>query len=620
MLLHDPRTFSEAFETLTALADIEEKFDWGNYLASQKEEEKPPGLIWLQLQLPDHFSTNVRRLFALVLHQFYELERTQGSLAERKETLHQLKAMMGTVGEAAVRLDRAASFLFGFPERTILALPEYRGLCRFYRSCLMREAGRGIVLGEPSLVRDFLKVEQDLDYELAYLKRDNGSSFLSDHLRQNIFLIADFELYNAQYTADDPLVHLQVWVDEWRWSAAKRMVEELAPLVQKNLTGYLRSAWIALEMAANPENCLLNGHPKACLHYFEDFVRYLRAAVYEERTDFAQALCIALYTAKGESPSLNSLLKTTEGETLAAHLRLEYGAFRQLLEHHPHGPLFKLLDLLRQEKVGPFSPLLLGNMPQELNCSYFGDDEVHLLRLPSPTIQEMVEVAHIDPTYWLFHAQGRHLLINLQDRQSWSEEARALALEELGAYTLASNTDFYHQRALHEYNNDAKQFLDHFFEQLQGTHATYHLPGSIVDFVEDLLGEVHEVFFERRRELSLVERRAFIDLVHFFIVLKLVEVDSPDYLAFVDKDGVDRAGAATGAFLGGLAILRGEMIGNEGALHKALFFAPLLVRERVLLEDRMERLLALLTLMEEKVSQRHLFKETLRSLFSDRVL
>ena len=80
------------------------------------------------------------------------------------------------------------------------------------------------------------------------------------------------------------------------------------------------------------------------------------------------------------------------------------------------------------------------------------------MRLPSPTPQEYIHEAHISEEYRTFlrATDQKHLLINLQDRNSWKEGARAEALEhlqkerdfanQLTVVTLGVHGDFYLQK------------------------------------------------------------------------------------------------------------------------------------------------------------------------------
>src|SRR5690606_11715969 len=138
----------------------------------------------------------------------------------------------------------------------------------------------------------------------------------------------------------------------------------------------------------------------------------------------------------------------------------DHEALRDHLSHFPNGPLFKTIDVFQRhiESEG-FDPIRHDNYPTSLFTGDFGVFDLTCQRLPCPTKQTIITKAEITEEFRnylrILPSRERHLLINLQDRTRWEEQARCRAIEtlqkdvefshKLVVVTLPKQTDFYLQ-------------------------------------------------------------------------------------------------------------------------------------------------------------------------------
>ncbi len=245
------------------------------------------------------------------------------------------------------------------------------------------------------------------------------------------------------------------------------------------------------------------------------------------------------------------------------------------------------------------------------------------IRIPSPTHQEVVSKACVVEEFKSYLASlsdgissEHHLLINLQDRTSWREHARCLALEELDnqsegrsqvtVVTLAKDTDFYWQESPYDIDNHADTFIQNFREQLEDDKCGFHFPEDMREelfpqFVHQLLDSVHRTFFEERNVLDIQERRDFIEIAYLFLELKLLDILRPDAFSLVCKDGVDISSPSNGLLFLFMKLLNQDEITESGLdqLNVMLYSQSFLLRERVIIKKRINRMIDALRAVEE---------------------
>jgi hypothetical protein len=302
-----------------------------------------------------------------------------------------------------------------------------------------------------------------------------------------------------------------------------------------------------------------------------------------------------------------------------------------LLLKFPNGPLFKILDLIREEGQDdasvPFDPIGQENLPCRIFQFARKEKTIDVLRCPSPIRQSLINKADIVDEFRGFlralailGGKKRHLLINLNDRTSWREFVRSQVLENLHknaefsqnyfAITLPKDTDFYHQNNEYLNLNRADDFLTALLDQIEGGEGCgYFFPAvwkkeEILNFCKAILPEIHTHFFHKKETLSRRNREDFIEIFYQFLILKAIEQLSPDTLSFTCKDGID-AGAAQGATFYGFIQFFGEGCSSkeERDFLLWLFYTPaLFVRERAIDPERLNRALSALERCETEIA------------------
>jgi hypothetical protein len=406
---------------------------------------------------------------------------------------------------------------------------------------------------------------------------------------------------------------------------------------------------MALTLASNSKNLMHQRPVKTCHRYFLDFLTFLRQALHTREyqklvayppkkghkmawclLDVLNALCYGLYAPTegyGEMAPLvtNLVHQARDNAARSGHaedvgisqwperLAPDYAAMQKLMTRHPNGPMYKILEMLKEDVNHSFDPLHQDNLPNRWYDVYAGDTVLSHHRLAAPLHQETLQRATVlDEFKGMLRrvasqeGQGGHLLVNLQDRTSFLEHARCEVLERLQdkgdftsllrVVTLAAHTDFYLQMAPYQENNQAEPFLNMFQEQICGEGTGYFFPPCVQqvltpDYVRELLHGIHRVFFGERNVMVRRERLDLIELTHLFLVLKILDVVRPSTWSLTCKDGVDTGSAASASFYTLIKVLSGSAFdeGDVEHLHAMLYGPPLVVRERLMVPERFQR-------------------------------
>jgi hypothetical protein len=607
-------------------------------------------------------------------------------------------ALMTLVGESAEKMDRYLAFRLNQSHLPKVSEgTEYKSLHQFYThrffpkfgghvqgnqaweeeweenedAALTSAAGRGL--------KDFETVRRDQEYELFYIRNEDGKSYLNADLLRNIKLTVDFESDAGEFE-EDPLLKVSAMQDRDLQASANQIlgdchsyIEDFYKLSKKfqgsQIAFDLSSALVALFLAANSIHLLQNTAGKTCNQYFHDFHAFLRSAMKrdeyqkwlayppekEDRFPYvlislAHVLCYSFFhrvggvkqeaiglihraMRRGDEEAKQKQKHLLKGETLWNQLLLDDESLRSWLAKFPNGPLFKILDLIREESDQdasvPFDPIGQSNMPSSLYKIDAKGDRLHVLRLPCPTSQGSINKAEIidEMRGYLRHLSAqtpkkKHLFINLQDRTSWREYARCRALENLQmnaefsssvfVITLPKDTDFYHQT--HEYlnMNKAADFISALSDQLQDPESYgYYFPPAfkkteISRFISSVLPVIHRCFFNDKATLTRRNREDFIEIFYQLLILKAIEKLEPDSLSFTCKDAIDTGSAEVAAFYGFLTILNGNLAKKqERDFLLWLFYTPaLFIRERPIDPERLGRALSLLERLDTEISHK----------------
>ena len=572
---HTNLSIIEAVETLSSIADLEFDREVGiakkHELILDNQKVTYKTVHWFHKQDADTTINMVREIFRVVLHYLRQFYRKEYGYVTDQNTVEGIKTIMVLVGEAAKKLDKYTDLFYKTQNKSVTELKEYKQLQDFYLNKIARKIDEGVLgkwilglsLGKlqkaaqppPKLVKktqtlketkhvfvDLEGVKKDSEYELFFIRKEDGSRFFNPRLLRNIKLICDFGHYFGEHKEIDPLENIKEWQDRICHTNAKNIIKAIGPanldtlfrntkkIADQEVFELSKKAMYALLFSSNSHNLLHHNPAKSCREYFQDFLIFMRDILHSRAyqkwivyppkeanilegqiLDFTHQVCRALYlnmqgleeifpfvqslTKKGvEKISKESVEEAKNRNQLSGYLTKDYQGLSKIMKNHPNGPLLKVLEILEENTFHVFDPIMQYNVPNKLFDLHIPNQRIIHLRIPSPIYQEFIHKANVlegFKGFLRFYAEQskKHLLINLQDRTSWLEYIRSTALEELQktpelketlqVVTLAIDTDFYHQ--LHPYNqlNHADAFFKQFREHILSDSAGFFFPSKI---------------------------------------------------------------------------------------------------------------------------------------------
>lgn len=541
----------EAVDNLSSLVELEIPVE-----ASMEEESDR--VQWLDAT---HIAENreaVKETFRTIHNYLEHIYRKEKGDLKDPELQRGINAIMVLAGEAAQKLDKYTSLFKGQRgQEATSELKEYKDLQDYYHSKITKRFSKApekeqVFEQETAAVqesekadvqrkslKDLETVRRDKEYELFYIRKENGMPFFNPSLLRHVRLVGEFDETLSDPEGDDPLLKIKMLEDVEAHTAAKEILHQVAPYLDeyykeamhhksRDFVISLNNAVMALMLAANPRNRITEGSGKHSLNYFIDFHTFLRSALEsQDYQDLASlkiesedaftkslmhlthALCTGLFTHVGSHKAAISFIqrliekgeaKTKKGgqESVWNELLENDEQIRYVLKRYPSGPLLKTLDLFREgeEKKG-FDPLAQENFPSQLYTLASNDLHVTALRFPAPIHQELIAKAEIAPEFRGFLRAlqtelggQKHLLFNLQDRTSWREHARCSVLEKmqneaefskaLTVITICKNTDFYNQSGLYQNLGESEAFISSFKDQIaSGESCGFFFPSSL---------------------------------------------------------------------------------------------------------------------------------------------
>ncbi len=657
--MKDREETKEAIDSLTF-----KKIDWANPKAALANEPL------------------IREIF-LALRQYlknlFETEREK--LKEDRDVQNGLRAMMSLVEESVKKMDTYGAIAAA--GRLVSHFPEYRELQDFYLNTVVKEFGRefspelGFEEKAEELTEHEIKnveaVRKDREYELFFIKREDGKPYFNKELLRHLKLVGNFDQLIESTESEDPLPQLKVIQDKEVYMGANDILASLLPYIDSffkqrtqlkeiQLVKGISNSILAIMMAAHFDNLLENNSNKGCISYYNDFHSYLRAtfsteeyqvlitnAIQKDTEHFLlkiiHGLSYFFFTRSGFSEEAVTFIhkliqkgKNLKKESPKIDIKDPFWksflendqAIRHLLAQYPSGPLLKTFDVLcGEEKENSFDPLKLENFPFLLYPVILKDTHTSVLRLPSPTRQFQVEESKVVPEFlgMLRYFQeakssSRHLLINLQNRISWAEQARCKALENLSKesefasviaiVTLPRETDFYFQVKEYEVLNGAPLFIEELLRQMTTKKEGHYFfseslqEAKVLSFTKKTAQLIHHHFFAEKSTLSRQERMQFIDLFFYFLVLALLEYTKCNSLSFTCKDAVDAGAAMSAGFYAFLRILSKERRWSKEKKDFLLwlfYYPALTVRERAIEPVCFTRTIFALEALEKKMSR-----------------
>lgn len=518
-----------------------------------------------------------------------------------------LSAIMSIASEAAEKVDKCSGlFRKAHGKDEPLYIKEFEELKEFFDGKIKKRFAKALETeeawqeewgsGEENVLdiervglKDLETVKRDKNYELFYIRKDDGKPFFNRNLLRHIKLVSDFDELVTDMEGDDPLLKTQSILDmEAHYAAGMILKEAEAELSEffkdamkfKELlvVSTLNKAVMSLMLAANDRNLIQNAYGKTCIGYFSDFQNYLRNCfdtneyqnilAYPDKADrlrkvtlrLIHALCGYYFTRPGYEKEATDFIyslikrnfqgkrfsKKTSGTLAFFHTVLDYHELISgLLKRYPNGPLFRTLDAFRERLKG-FDPAKQNNFPRRL--FQFKNSSVccEVLHMPCPTIQEHIDSAPLSPEflgYLRFLAQGKipekHLIFNLQDRTSWEEFARCMSLEELQVdaehagqvcvITMPKGTDFYRQSDLYLKEENAREFMKALKEQVVSAENTgfYFPPQIAMKEIKAFMTKVIPLIHkECFAAAKTLSRRERLDFIElFYLLLQFKVVD-----------------------------------------------------------------------------------------------
>lgn len=641
-------TVLEAVDNLSHLAELNE---------GPKETE------WLDPAKVQENQDAIRETFVTLTHYLQHLYQKEREELKNPQTQKGIQAMMQLAGEAVDKVGRFTKLFRGAHAREE-AIPEFKQLQHFYLSKVFSKVKQekseeawereGSLTEERQALKDLESVQKDHEYELFYISKEDGTPFFSNNLLRHIRMVGNFDEGMRTQDREDLFRKMEVILDRDLHVSAQEILEEGSNLLEtfwreslhyKDQEGpaALNKAVMALMLASNPKNLLHNTQGKSSIDYFIDFETYLRAGL--DSDDYRKwrstpteslkpfkaiclklfhFLCNALFLRSGARHAVITFIReliekrAKELPTIWGSLASVENSIRLELRNQPNGPLMKILKIFRhEEEKSGFDPLMQNNPPSTIFTLSSESSHCSIIHLPCPVHQDFIDRVAIVPEfkgYLRSLGSQKHLLFNLQDRTSWKEHARSLAIEELSksgeftemlkVATLAKNTDFYHQSSDYLDLDSAKEFCKLCIDQIieASSYGFYFETGSWTRAsVAEIVDLIHKQFFDARPKLTRKERLDFIEIFYLFLVIKIVDHEKPDVISFSCKDGIDSGAAQTAAFYGFTRMLSTSASWSEEDKNFFLFafFGPaLLVRNRSILPPIFQRTLSALDYLD----------------------
>lgn len=709
----------DAIETLSKIADLE--FDDSIGISERHEiillNEKVAykSVHWFHQDIESEKTILlVRDTFQSILHYLRSFYKKEYDKITDPQALEEIKTIMVLVNEAGKKIDQFTSRSKSIPN--VSELSEYKRLQEFFKNKLPQHTAQKGYLGnwilslsigksdkkvkfrtltennnksenktdkaqikqnqlsnkvgqQTRFFVDLESVKKDDEYEVFFIRKENGSRFFSPRLLRNMKMVSDLGSYFGERKELDPLKSIKYWQDHVLYTYAKELIKALGSRMDKffretqkikdhELIKLLNKSLLALLLSSHSRNLLKNKPTKSCTEYFEDFQGFLREALqtqlYKKWTtqppkgenqlafellDILHIVCWALY---GNLQGLEEMKTPIKELIETAHLTIEkeqfdeltstgeivrqltydYQSMSNLMKHHPNGPLLKVIHQLENTSFHVFDSILQHNIPNHLFDMYTQDKRYAFLRIPAPIYQEFINKAIINDEFMnfiKFYENGsirrKHLLINLQDRTSWREYARCLALEKLQyradtenvlcVVTLATHTDFYNQLNPYHQLNHAEQFKNQFKEFLMDEHSGYFFPSSLskkelTKFINDACEVVHRLFFSSKNVLSRENRLDFISLIYLLLELKIIEWIQPDTISLTCKDGIDVSQAHNVLMFIFIKLINAQQWTEVDWDHInfMIYSSAILLRERLILPEPFNRMISCIKTFE----------------------
>ena len=582
-------TLMDAVNNLSALAELD--------IASSEEGiEEKHSVKWLSSSLASENQEEVKETFRVLQKYLEHVYKEERSRLKDPETQKGIQAIMVLAGEAASKVDKFTDIFQDIKGKgSVTQLKEFQDLQKFYLTRIIKrfqetleqeeewqaewgENNEDILDIERRGLKDLETVRRDREYELFYLRKENGRLFFNRNLLRHIRLVGDFDEAVSVVEEGDPILKVKILEDRMIYRSAREILNSLAPFLDafykdsvhyksKKFVTQLNKAIMALMLAGNARNSLQTTTGKSCLLYFCDFHTFLREALlsddyqmflmtsHEELDPFyyslmnlSHVLCTHFFmriidpsecidfiykfmgVEKQETQELGS-------DSFFTKLLDDDERLRAVFNKYPNGPILKTLDVLKiKEDERAFDPLSQDNFPFLLFNFKFNSQHVTCLHLPCPVYQVLINKVQIVEEFRGFiralskDMSGKKLLmINLQDRTSWQERARCTALEmmqkeaefanSLCVVSLPKNTDFYFQTSSYLKLENATDFKIQLLAQVQsGPDCGFFFPQRLdqKEIVEFSQKAIEDIHKNFFSKNNILSRTSRLDFIEIF--------------------------------------------------------------------------------------------------------
>ncbi|MCB1213117.1 MAG: hypothetical protein KDK40_02355, partial [Chlamydiia bacterium] len=423
-------------EVTEALARFVDSYRDHNEVLEPSESSLPPHECYDELikAIRDNDRTGIKKLIKEligIIQTHFRQEAKNDQLFLNQETSEGMKSIMALVSDSVELFDH---ILYKDQKRSITQWKEFKNLRKIYKerfsygkelpySKYLLELTQQIFqkdlskhtspIPEESIKHVAINMEniqKDYEYELLYMRKDNGTKFYDSTLVKNMRLIYGFQDYFYENSSESASHR----VLEYRDTHYQLYAHELLSNIQPELAKYMRTgmknshshlvkvlncALFALHLAGNKYNTLVFQPIKHATKYFEEFLYYFRDALTSEEYRKIQTysdtsrnktysacdrlirtilshlfdsqshlacfhgLLDMLYQSEADSEESIKLTKNasqyTLWEGLSAKLKILKSAFKSSSPYTIH----QFLASLNEEKALAFDPWLQGNLP-----------------------------------------------------------------------------------------------------------------------------------------------------------------------------------------------------------------------------------------------------------------
>jgi hypothetical protein len=673
----------EAVDNLSSMAELNvEEFE------HQREEKESVLHLatsnWLDLKNEEKTVQSVKNTFKVVHNYLKYIYKKEALHIKDIEVQKGVKSIVALATEAASKVDACVKHFKD--KKNVSDCKEFRELIDFYNHKILKRF-KEVIESEEAWEEEWAKQEdvadiqrrglkdleavtKDKDYELFFILKEDGTRFYSKNLIRHMRLVADFDLIIGSLSGDDPFLKVKIIQDRIAHEEALFIKKQIKPDLDKwlKIAGKYRENYfvqlfyksmLALMLASNAQNLLVNKVGRGACGYYADFKNYLRSLLdsmdynqfienpdnqndpfFKDLMSLVHKTCFALYFYKPDYSDALSLLLRVIGRKLKKGVVASLSLWNQVLDDHealqselkkfPSGPLFKVLDMFHGEQTLGFDPYLAGDEPSFVADVNINKRPVSLILSAAPLHQKIITKADITGEFLGALRQAKEdkkkfLLLNFEDRTSWKEYERSHSLEELQknaefskcleVVTLAKQTEFYYQSDEYLKLGKAKEFKKMFIDQISsGETCGFYFSKSqnkmlSITFMEKMMDWIHDRFFGSKKELSRKNRLDFIEIFYNFLILGLIKNSNADYVIFVSKDSVDTSATTVASFYAFMKLLQSgsDWKEEENELFiETIFLRAFLIRERCVDAKSVSRSVSMLSVVSGELEANRL--------------